>query len=113
MPTGSQYHRGELVRGRRTCEGNGQSALQTAASAHHAPLQGCNVGQDAARIGEQDLAAFSERHTAGMPPEKLQAKLRLERLELLAQRWLLDPELLGGAADVACVSDCNEIAKLA
>ncbi len=51
-------------------------------------------------------------NAARLAAEELHLQFRFQRLDLLAQRRLLDAQALGGAGDVAFLGHGNEVAQV-
>ena len=61
---------------------------------------------------EQDAAGLRQLDAARLAAEELHVELPLDRLDLLAQGWLLHAEPLGGAGDVPLLRDRDEVPEL-
>ena len=68
--------------------------------------------EDRLRLGLEEAARLGQGHASAGAHEQLQAKLGLQCLDLLRQRWLRDPQALGGAVDVHLLGGDAEIAKM-
>jgi methionyl aminopeptidase len=68
--------------------------------------------EDGARVLEETLARWEQRHPARRPGEERGAELVFQRADLPAERRLRDVQALRRAADVSFLRDGNEIADL-
>ena len=69
--------------------------------------------QDCLRLGKQGVPRLGQFDPARLAAEQLDLQLGFERLDLLAQRRLLNAQPLGGAGDVAFLGDRDEVAEMA
>ncbi len=101
----------EAMRRRRAGEADRERVGLPLGHARHALLHRLHVLQHAQRLGLEQPARVGERHAARMAAEQRHAQLAFECLDLQAQRWLLDAELLGRACHVAGARDGDEVAQ--
>src|ERR1700719_4644235 len=60
----------------------------------------------------EQAARLGQGHAAAGAREQLQAQFGLQCLDLLRQRWLCNPQALGGTVDVHLLGGDAEIAKM-
>ena len=96
-------------------EGEADAQLAGLAAFGPARRHGGLLGQrqDAPGVVEEQSARLRQAHPALAALEQLRAQLRLQRLDLLAQRRLADVQALGGAGEVQFLGDGDEIAQVA
>lgn len=70
------------------------------------------LGQHLAGLVEEQPAGVGEFDAAVGALEQARTDFLLQRLDLLAQRRLGDPQALGGAAEVQLLGDGDEIAQV-
>jgi hypothetical protein len=61
---------------------------------------------------QERAAGLRHLHPACFAAEKLHMELAFDRLNLLAERWLLHAEPLGGPGDVPLFRDSDDIAEM-
>jgi hypothetical protein len=109
---GANRRRDEGVEGGSERKPDAQFAEFASPCPLHVPDCLFRARQYPSRLFEEDLAGVRQLETTRNPVEKLGAQLALERLDLLAQRWLRDPQPLGGAAKVPFLGNGDEVAQM-
>jgi hypothetical protein len=71
-----------------------------------------HAGEGGARVLDEAAACFGQLNAARQSAEQLHPKFALKCPDLMAERWLLNAEPLGGTGDVPFLSDGDEIAKM-
>ena len=71
------------------------------------------VAEELLRILEKHLAHIGQDDAAGRAAEQTGADLLFQQADLLAERWLLNAQTLGGPGDVLLLGDGHEITKMA
>ena len=74
------------------------------------PLDG---REDLTRLDEEPRSRRGQLDAPAVALQQSHAKLRLERANLLAERWLRDVQALGRSVEVELLGDCHEIPKVA
>ena len=98
---------------RRGGEADGDAADLAARGAAGADLGMLGLGQDRLGVDQERAAGVGQADAARMAHEQRRVDLALERADLLAERRLLDVQLLGRAGDVALMRDGDEVAEMA
>ena len=97
----------------RAGEAHRQPALFAPRDAGHALAKRLHLGQQALGFSQQHAAAGRQAHALGVASQQLQAQLGFQRLDLLAQRRLLDAQRGGSAGHVARLGHGGEVAQVA
>src|SRR5256885_15878954 len=98
---------------RRRREADGDAADLAARGAAGADLGVLGLRQDRLGVDQERAAGIGQADPARMAHEQGGVDLALERADLLAERRLLDVQLLRRARDVALVRDGDEVTEMA
>ena len=110
-PVSAQRFGNEAMRGRRTREPYRHHAFHPLSDTRHACSHRVHVLQHAHGFDLQLLAGVGERHATRMAPEERHPEFALEQLDLLAERRLLDAQLLRSSGDVTALRNGGEVAQ--
>jgi len=112
LAAGAQAARHKGMGGGRTGVAQRQPALLAARQRAQPGFGGVHRLQQAVAIIAQQPAGLGQRHALGMALEQLQAQRLLQRLDLLAQRRLLQAQRRRRPGDVAALGHRHEVAQL-
>jgi hypothetical protein len=96
----------------RAGEAHVEDALHARGDARQPLLHRIEGLQHALRLDVELPARIGEGHALGMPHEQRHAHLRLDGLDLLAERWLLQAQALRRTGHMPRVGDRGEVAQL-
>src|SRR5215468_2740432 len=93
-------------------QADGQAAGEQAAERHHCFAPDVSGLKRCARVGEQGLAGLGQPDAAAVAQEQALAEFCFQAADLLADGGLRDRDPLGGAGEVALLSDRHEVGEL-
>ncbi len=107
-----RQHERHVDRAHRVQRADRHPAGLDAAEALELGVGGLELGQDPPGASDEQLAGLGDRHLPSRPLDEREAGLLLEAADLLGERGLGNVLALGGAGEVALVSERNQVPQL-